>query len=245
MEPLPEPESAYTERTFHLLSVIVPVFNERTTVTEIVRRMRRVPLSMDLEILIIDDCSSDGTDKILAAMEDSTVRVIRHSVNQGKGAAVRTGLEVARGDLVLIQDADLEYDPDDWPRLIAPMVRGKAKVVYGSRFTGERKNMLFWHWVGNRMLSLVTNVLYNTTISDMETCYKLFDRKVLEGIKIESDRFDFEPEITAKMLRRGHRIYEVPISYNGREFDEGKKITWKDGFGAFWALVRFRVAREP
>jgi len=245
MDAFPESDAVFPERTFSLLSVIVPVFNERTTVTEIVRRMRRVPLSMDLEIIIVDDCSSDGTDKILSAMEDSTVRVIRHNVNKGKGAAVRTGLEVARGDLVLIQDADLEYDPDDWPRLIAPMLRGKALVVYGSRFTGERKNMLFWHWVGNRMLSLVTNVLYNTTISDMETCYKLFDRKVLEGVTIVSDRFDFEPEITAKVLRRGHRIYEVPISYNGREFDEGKKITWKDGFGALWALVRFRVAREP
>jgi glycosyltransferase involved in cell wall biosynthesis len=245
MDAFPEPDATFPDRTFHLLTVIVPVFNERTTVTEIVRRMRRVPLSMDLEIIIVDDCSSDGTDKILSAMEDSTVRVIRHNVNQGKGAAIRTGLEVARGDLVLIQDADLEYDPDDWPRLIAPMLRGKALVVYGSRFTGERKNMLFWHWVGNRTLSLVTNILYNTTISDMETCYKLFDRKVLEGITIVSNRFDFEPEITAKVLRRGHRIYEVPISYNGREFDEGKKITWKDGFGALWALVRFRVARQP
>jgi glycosyltransferase involved in cell wall biosynthesis len=245
IDAFPEPDATFPDRTFHLLTVIVPVFNERTTVTEIVRRMRRVPLSMDLEIIIVDDCSSDGTDKILSAMEDSTVRVIRHNVNQGKGAAIRTGLEVARGDLVLIQDADLEYDPDDWPRLIAPMLRGKALVVYGSRFTGERKNMLFWHWVGNRTLSLVTNILYNTTISDMETCYKLFDRKVLEGITIVSNRFDFEPEITAKVLRRGHRIYEVPISYNGREFDEGKKITWKDGFGALWALVRFRVARQP
>jgi glycosyltransferase involved in cell wall biosynthesis len=233
------------ERQYHLLSVIVPVFNERTTVTEIVRRMRHVQLPMDLEIIIVDDCSSDGTDKILAALEDSTVRVLRHSSNQGKGAGIRTGLAVARGDLVLIQDADLEYDPEDWPKLLHPMLRGKAKVVYGSRFTGERKNMLFWHWVGNRTLSLVTNVLYNTTISDMETCYKLFDRKVLDGITIVSDRFDFEPEITAKVLRRGYRIYEVPISYNGREFDEGKKITWKDGFGALWALIRFRVVREP
>jgi glycosyltransferase involved in cell wall biosynthesis len=232
------------ERHYRLLSVIVPVYNERTTVTEIVRRMRQVPLPMDLEIIIVDDCSSDGTDKILSALEDSTVRVLRHNSNQGKGAGIRTGLEVARGDLVLIQDADLEYDPEDWPKLLHPMVRGKAQVVYGSRFTGERKNMLFWHWIGNRVLSLVTNVLYNTTISDMETCYKLFDRRVLDGLTIESNRFEFEPEITAKILRRGYRIYEVPISYNGREFDEGKKITWKDGFGALWALVRFRVARE-
>jgi glycosyltransferase involved in cell wall biosynthesis len=237
-------EDPGAERTFKLISVIVPVYNERMTVTEIVRRMRHVPLPMDLEIIVVDDCSADGTDKILSAIEDSTVRVLHHSVNRGKGAAIRSGLEVARGDLVLIQDADLEYDPDDWPLLLAPILKGRAKVVYGSRFTGERKNMLFWHWVGNRSLSLVTNVLYNTTISDMETCYKLFDRTVLDGITIESDRFDFEPEITAKILRRGYRIYEVPISYNGREFDEGKKITWKDGFGALWALVRFRVARH-
>jgi glycosyltransferase involved in cell wall biosynthesis len=231
--------------SFKLLSVIVPVFNERQTVSEILRRMRRVTLPVDLEIVVVDDCSVDGTDKILAAQEDSTVRVLRHDVNQGKGAAIRTGLAVARGDLILIQDADLEYDPDDWPLLLAPILKGKAQIVYGSRFTGERKNMLFWHWIGNRVLSLVTNVLYNTTISDMETCYKLFDRSVLEGITIESNRFDFEPEITAKLLRRGHRIYEVPISYNGREVNEGKKITWKDGFGALRALVRYRVGRQP
>ena len=245
MDTAPDPDASPLDREYRLLSVIVPVFNERTTVTEIVRRMRRVELPMDLEIIVVDDCSSDGTDKILAALEDSTVRVLRHNANLGKGAGIRTGLAVARGDLVLIQDADLEYDPEDWPKLLHPLLRGKAQVVYGSRFTGERKNMLFWHWVGNRMLSLVTNVLYNTTISDMETCYKVFDRKVLDGITIVSDRFDFEPEITAKVLRRGYRIYEVPISYNGREFDEGKKITWKDGFGALWALVRFRVVREP
>jgi glycosyltransferase involved in cell wall biosynthesis len=140
-----------------------------------------------------------------------------------------------------VQDADLEYDPDDWPRLLAPVLKGRARVVYGSRFTGERRNMLFWHWVGNRFLSLVTNVLYNTTISDMETCYKLFDKRVLDGITISSNRFDFEPEITAKLLRRGHRIYEVPISYAGREFDEGKKITWKDGLSALATLVKWRV----
>jgi glycosyltransferase involved in cell wall biosynthesis len=245
MDTFPGSDAPPLEREYHLLSVIVPVFNERTTVTEIVRRMRQVELPVEIEIIIVDDHSSDGTDKILSALEDSTVRVLRHNTNQGKGAAIRTGLAVARGDLVLIQDADLEYDPEDWPKLLHPLLRGKAQVVYGSRFTGERKNMLFWHWVGNRMLSLVTNVLYNTTISDMETCYKLFDRKVLDGITIVSDRFDFEPEITAKVLRRGYRIYEVPISYNGREFDEGKKITWKDGFGALWALIRFRVVREP
>jgi glycosyltransferase involved in cell wall biosynthesis len=230
--------------SYRLLSVVVPVYNERNTVAEILRRMREVELPVDREIVVVDDASSDGSDKVLAALEDSTVRLIRHSVNRGKGAAVRSGLEHARGDLVLIQDADLEYDPEDWPRLLAPILKGRARVVYGSRFTGERRNMLFWHWVGNRFLSLVTNVLYNTTLSDMETCYKLFDRRVLEGIRIESDRFEFEPEITAKVLRRGHRIYEVPISYTGREFDEGKKITWRDGISALWALVKYRV-RPP
>ncbi|HVM67724.1 MAG TPA: glycosyltransferase family 2 protein, partial [Acidimicrobiales bacterium] len=223
-------------------SVIVPVFNERTTLNEIIRRMRTVDLPMDREIIIVDDGSDDGSDKVLGALQDSTVRVIRQPVNQGKGAAIRTGLEVARGDLVLIQDADLEYDPEDWPKLLNPVLRGRAKVVYGSRFTGERKNMLFWHWVGNRFLSLVTNLLYNTTISDMETCYKLFDRTVLDGITIKAERFDFEPEVTAKVLRRGYRVYEVPVSYNGREFDEGKKITWKDGIGALRALVKYRFA---
>jgi hypothetical protein len=145
---------------------------------------------------------------------------------------------------VLIQDADLEYDPDDWPRLLEPILKHKAAVVYGSRFTGERKNMLLLHWIGNRFLSLVTNILYSSTLSDMETCYKLFDRRVLEGMVVVSNRFDFEPEITAKVLRRGFRIYEVPISYAGREMDEGKKITWRDGIGAMRALVRFRFAKE-
>jgi glycosyltransferase involved in cell wall biosynthesis len=229
---------------YKLLSVIVPVFNERTTVSEIVRRMRAVELPLDLEIIIVDDGSSDGTEMALSLMEDSTVRVIRHGVNRGKGAAIRTGLEYARGDLLLIQDADLEYDPEDWPKLLRPILRGRAEVVYGSRFTGERKNMLFWHWIGNRLLSFVTNLLYNTTLSDMETCYKLFDRRVLAGITIASDRFEFEPEITAKVLRRGYRIYEVPISYAGREFDEGKKITWVDGFGALATLIKYRFARR-
>lgn len=225
------------------LSVIVPIFNERNTVVEIMRRMRAVDLPIEREFILVDDGSSDGTRQVLAQLADSTVRVINHPENQGKGAAIRTGLEHVTGDLVLIQDADLEYDPEDWPKLLAPVFRGKATVVYGSRFTGERRNMLFLHWVGNRMLSLITNILYNTTLSDMETCYKLFDRSVFDGITIKSNRFDFEPEITAKVLRKGVRIYEVPISYTGREAHEGKKITWRDGFAAIYALVKFRFAR--
>jgi glycosyltransferase involved in cell wall biosynthesis len=236
--------AGFTPRTYRTLSVIMPVFNERATLAEVIRRMRAVELPLVLQIIAVDDGSSDGSDKVLSALEDSTVRVIHHRVNQGKGAAVRSGLAEARGDLVIVQDADLEYDPNDWPRLLDPILRGKARVVYGSRFTGERKNMLPLHWIGNRFLSLVTNVLYSSTLSDMETCYKLFDAEVLEGLTIVSNRFDFEPEITAKVLRRGYRIYEVPVSYAGREPSEGKKITWRDGFGAIRALVRFRFTRE-
>jgi len=228
---------------YQLLSVVVPVYNERVTVAEVIRRIRAVELPVDIEIIAVDDGSSDGTDKVLAALADSTVRVLTHPVNKGKGAAVRTGMAAARGDLLLIQDADLEYDPADWPRLLEPVLRGKARVVYGSRFTGERKNMMPLHWIGNRFLSLVTNLLYSSTMSDMETCYKLFDRRVLEGLTIESDKFDFEPEITAKILRRGFRIYEVPISYAGREMSEGKKITWRDGIGALRALIKYRFTR--
>jgi glycosyltransferase involved in cell wall biosynthesis len=215
-----EPKERYEK-----LSVIVPVFNERNTVGE---------------IIVIDDGSDDGTRAVLSQLNDSTVRVVLHPHNKGKGSAIRTGLEHITGDLVLIQDADLEYDPDDWTKLLAPLLKGRATVVYGSRFTGERRNMLFLHWIGNRFLSLVTNILYNTTLSDMETCYKLFDRRVLDGVELHAERFDFEPEITAKVLRRGIRIYEVPISYSGREFDEGKKITWRDGFIALWTLVKYR-----
>ncbi|HEV2310109.1 MAG TPA: glycosyltransferase family 2 protein [Acidimicrobiia bacterium] len=225
---------------YRTLSVIVPVYNERNTVAEIVRRMRAVELPLDREIVIVDDGSTDGTRQVLSQLADSTVRVVLHDRNQGKGAAVRTGLAQVTGDLVLIQDADLEYDPDDWPKLLAPALKGRARVVYGSRFTGERRNMLFFHWVANRFLSLVTNVLYNTTLSDMETCYKLFERDVISGIRLRASRFDFEPEVTAKVLRQGIRIYEVPISYSGREVDEGKKIKWQDGVDALWALVKYR-----
>ncbi len=231
-------------REYRTLSVVVPVYNERPTLAEVIRRMRAVQLPLELEIIAVDDGSSDGSGQVLRALQDSTVRVLSHGRNQGKGAAVRTGLAAARGDLVLIQDADLEYDPEDWLRLLDPILKGKARVVYGSRFTGERKNMFPTHWLGNRVLTLTTNILYQTTLSDMETCYKLFDREVLQGLRIESNRFDFEPEITAKVLRRGERIYEVPISYAGREFAEGKKITWRDGFAAMSALIRYRLRRR-
>jgi glycosyltransferase involved in cell wall biosynthesis len=227
----------------HKLSVIVPVFNERNTVAEIVRRMRSVELPVEREIVIVDDGSDDGTRDVLTQLGDSTVRVVKHPSNRGKGAAIRTGLASSTGDAVLVQDADLEYDPEDWPKLLAPVLKGRARVVYGSRFTGERRNMLFLHWVGNRFLSLVTNVLYNSTLSDMETCYKLFQRDVLDGIQLRAERFDFEPEFTAKVLRRGIRIYEVPISYAGREPNEGKKITWRDGVTALWTLVKYRFVK--
>jgi glycosyltransferase involved in cell wall biosynthesis len=224
------------------LSVIVPVFNERNTLVEILRRMRAVELpdGIESEIIVVDDGSSDGTRDVLRQLGDSTVRVVMHDVNRGKGAAVRTGFKHATGEFILVQDADLEYDPEDWPKLLAPVLRGRARVVYGSRFTGERRNMLLLHWIGNRFLSLTTNGLYNTTLSDMETCYKLLERSLIEDLQLQSNKFDIEPEITAKVLKRGVRIYEVPISYSGREFDEGKKITWRDGFSALWTLVKYR-----
>lgn len=223
------------------LTVLIPVYNERNTIQEILRRVRAVDIGeITKEIVVVDDGSTDGTGDILKLEEDSTTRVISHEANKGKGAAVRTGLEHVTGDFVIIQDGDLEYDPDDYRVMLAPLLKKKAEVVYGSRFTGEHRDMMFWHMVGNKLLSLVTNVLYNTTISDMETCYKIFWVPVLEGITIKSDKFNFEPEITAKLLKKNVRIYEVPISYAGREYSEGKKITWRDGFAALWALIKYR-----
>jgi glycosyltransferase involved in cell wall biosynthesis len=228
---------------YRRLSVVVPVYNERATVAEAIRRVRAAPVAMELEVIVVDDGSTDGTSEILATLHDSTVRVLRHETNRGKGAAIRTALEHVTGDLVMIHDADLEYDPDDWPALIEPVLKGKASVVYGSRFTGARKNMLPSHWVGNRLLSLLTNLLYRSTLSDMETGAKLFERRALEGLNLREDRFGFEPEVTAKVLRRGYRIYEVPVSYAGREPEEGKKITWRDGIPALLALLRYRFGR--
>ncbi|HEX2191672.1 MAG TPA: glycosyltransferase family 2 protein [Acidimicrobiales bacterium] len=225
------------------LSVIVPVYNERNTVGEVVRRMRRVDLPLDLEILVVDDGSDDGTDRILAAIEDSTVHVVRHDVNRGKGAAVRTALARARGDIILIQDADLEYDPSQWPRLLDPVLGGRAAVVYGSRFSGEGMSASVPEWAANRFLSLVTNVLYNTTLSDLLTGYKVFDRRVLDGLSLDSDRFEFESEFTAKVLRRGHGIYEVPVGYARRDRKEGRKYAWTDTIAVLWSLVRYRWRR--
>jgi len=223
------------------LSVIIPVYNERNTIQEIIRRVRAVDLGeIQKEIIVVDDGSTDGTSDILKLEDDSTTKVFRHKENRGKGAAVRTGLESATGDYLVVQDADLEYEPEDFRTMLAPMLKKKAEVVYGSRFTGEHRDMLFWHMVGNKLLSLVTNILYNTTLSDMETCYKMFARSALDGIRVRSDHFDFEPEITAKVLKKGIRIYEVPISYAGREYSEGKKIHWTDGFSALWTLVKYR-----
>ncbi len=229
---------------YRLLTIIVPVFNERNTVGEAIRRVREASLTIEREIVIIDDGSVDGTLDIVRRLSDSTVRVVSFPDNRGKGAAVRRGIEEAKGDLIVVQDADLEYDPRDLGRLLRPLLEGQARVVYGSRFTGERRNMFFWHWVGNRFLSLATNVLFNTTLSDMETCYKMFDADLLRSLKLTSDRFEFEPEVTAKALRLGERIWEVPITYAGREVHEGKKITWRDGLPALSMLIRVRLASK-
>lgn len=229
---------------YQLLTIIVPVFNERNTVGEAIRRVREAPLDIDKEIVIVDDGSDDGTLEIVRRLSDSTVRVFHYPDNRGKGSAVRRGIEEAKGDLIVVQDADLEYDPRDLSRLLRPLQEGQARVVYGSRFTGERRNMFFWHWVGNRFLSLVTNVLYNTTLSDMETCYKMFDGDFLRSLNLSADRFEFEPEVTATTLRLGERIWEVPISYAGRELHEGKKISWRDGFPALATLIRVRLMSQ-
>jgi glycosyltransferase involved in cell wall biosynthesis len=229
---------------YRTLSVLMPVYNEQATVLEIIEKCLAVQLPVAVDLIIVNDGSSDRTDEVLAGVDGSRVTVINHGRNQGKGAALRTGLAAATGDLVIIQDADLEYDPSDWGALLEPVLEGRASVVYGNRFDGQSLNMSGLHRLGNRFLSLVTSVLYAKKLGDMETCYKLFDRRVLTPIHIVSNRFDFEPEITAKVLRQGYDIVEVPITYSGREFAEGKKITWRDGFSAIRALVRFRFTRD-
>jgi glycosyltransferase involved in cell wall biosynthesis len=220
------------------VSIIIPVYNEAATIREVLARVRSSPI--DKEIIVVDDGSTDGTRDLLQEEHAPDTHVVLHPRNQGKGMAIRTGLKHARGEYVLIQDADLEYDPADYELLLRPILRGKATIVYGSRFLGEHKAMLFWHSVGNRLLTLLTNILYDSTLTDMETCYKLFPSELIQRIPLRAQRFDFEPEITAKVLKRGYRIYEVPISYAGRELHEGKKISWRDGFPALMALIKYR-----
>jgi glycosyltransferase involved in cell wall biosynthesis len=230
-----------------LVSVVVPVFNEAATVGQVVAEL--LALALQLEILLVDDGSTDGSPTVLAglAREHAEVRVITQPVNRGKGAAVRRGIAESSGEIVLIQDADLEYSPSDIPTLIDPLLAGKADAVFGTRLRGgahPQRAHLFWHYAGNRFLTLLTNVLYNTTISDMEVGYKAFRGELVRGLNLVSDDFRIEPELTAKVLRLGPgiRLYEVPISYYGRSYAEGKKITWRDGFGAVTALLRFRFS---
>jgi glycosyltransferase involved in cell wall biosynthesis len=225
------------------LSIIIPCYNERQTAAEIVKRVQAS--APEAEILVVDDGSTDGTQAILHGLENGTptkLRLFFHEKNKGKGAAIQTGITAATGDILLIQDADLEYDPRDYPALLRPIEEGRADVVYGSRFLGgPRKTMMFWHMIANMLLTFMTNVLYDTILSDMETGYKVFKAEVLKGIPLRARRFDFEPEVTAKILKRRHRIYEVPISFDPREYSQGKKISLPDAFAAVWTLIKYRI----
>ena len=238
------------------LSIIVPVYNEVDTIAEILRRVRAVDLKVSVgygseaglvveierEIVVVDDGSTDGTRELLRQLQEpAETEILWHDENQGKGAAVLTGLQHATGDIMLIQDADLEYDPRDYRSLLQPILENRSQVVYGSRFRGgPTRAMFFWHMVGNRLLTLVTNVLYDSILSDMETCYKVFTREVAEQLDLRASGWGFDPEITAQVLKLGYRIYEVPITYTGREFEEGKKIGWRDGLTVLWTLLKYR-----
>jgi len=222
-----------------LLSVVMPVYNERATVEEIVDRVLAVPLR--IELIAVDDASTDGSRELLEELgKKRGFRVLVQERNQGKGAAVRRGIDAATGDVIVVQDADLEYSPEEYPDLIDLIKKGKADAVYGSRFIGRHRCFLFTHYLANLFLNLVTNVLYNTTMTDMETCFKAVRAELLKDMKLKSDRFGIEPEITAKLFKRGARVYEVPITYEGRDYSEGKKITWRDGFPALWNLIKYR-----
>ncbi|MEY4489413.1 MAG: hypothetical protein RIQ79_1921 [Verrucomicrobiota bacterium] len=227
------------------LSIVIPCYNERSTIRAIVDAVRAAPVA-DREIIIVDDCSHDGTRDILRTEIAPLVdKILYHEVNQGKGAALRTGFASATGDIVLIQDADLEYDPQEYPRLLRPIVEGKADVVFGSRFAGgdAHRVVYFWHMIGNKFLTLLSNMCTNVNLTDMETCYKVFKREVIQKITIEENRFGFEPEITAKIVKLDVVIYEVGISYYGRTYKEGKKIGWRDGFRAIWAILKYNLFR--
>jgi glycosyltransferase involved in cell wall biosynthesis len=222
-----------------LLSVVMPVFNERATIEEIIPRVLAVPLR--IELIVVDDGSTDGTRDLLTALQKQhAFKLIFQPKNGGKGAALRRGFQEVTGDLVVIQDADLEYSPEELPDLIDVICKGRADVVYGSRFLGRHRVFLFTHYLGNRLLTSITNVLYNTMLSDMETCYKVMRTEVLRSFSLEANGFGIEPEMTAKIFKRHYRVYEVPISYDGRGYEEGKKITWRDGVVALWVLLKFR-----
>ena len=222
-----------------LLSVVMPAFNEKDTIEQIIRRVIAVPVRTQL--IVVDDCSTDGTREILARLQPELgFTLLLQPRNMGKGGALRRGFEAVRGDLVVIQDADLEYSPEEFPALIELICQGRADVVYGSRFLGRHRAFMFSHYVGNRALTLVTNILYNTMLTDMETCYKVMRTDVLRSMTLRSDGFGIEPELTAKIFKRGYRVYEVPITYDGRGYEEGKKIGWRDGVVALWVLLRYR-----
>jgi len=228
------------------LSIVIPCYNEARTIRSIVDRVRAAPVA-DKEIIIVDDCSADGTRDLLRTEIAPLVnRIIYHDVNQGKGAALRTGFAAATGDVIIVQDADLEYDPNEYPRLLAPIERGQADVVFGSRFAGgdAHRVVYFWHMVGNKFLTLLSNMFTNLNLTDMETCYKVFKREVLQKITLEENRFGFEPEITAKVARLDVVIYEVGISYYGRTYKEGKKIGWRDGFRALYSILKYNLLRS-
>ncbi|MFC1509334.1 glycosyltransferase family 2 protein [Candidatus Omnitrophota bacterium] len=222
------------------LSVVIPAYNESTTLIEIIKRVRSTPF--DKEIIIVDDCSTDGTRELLQEIEsDSDIRVFYHNINKGKGAALRTGFKKAAGDIVIVQDADLEYDPEDYVRLVDPIVRDKADVVYGSRFLGGPHRVLyFWHSVANTILTFLSNMMTNLNLTDMETCYKVFRREIIQSITLTSNRFGIEPEITQKIARLNVRVYEIPISYHGRTYGEGKKIGWKDAVSAIYHIFKYK-----